>query len=181
MILNNLNPHCFIAWSHLTFDLCLTPFPGVHQHRICQHGDQQSGWHPGDQVQVGGAWADLHWEVEHWQHSGHRDHSGGPGQDQVFFRSGCNVLNSVFFNQQLLEGGYKPRSNPITGMLIGEDGIMVMTGAESLEWYQMHQTGVWCHSICPVPDIIMSRPPLSSLHWFLSMVVNCTADMGRKL
>ena len=24
---------------------------------------------------------------------------------------------------------------------------------------------VWCHSICSVPAIIMSRPPLSSLHW----------------
>jgi hypothetical protein len=25
----------------------------------------------------------------------------------------------------------------------------------------------WCHSICSVPVIIMSRPPLSSLHWFV--------------
>ena len=25
---------------------------------------------------------------------------------------------------------------------------------------------VWCHSICSVPSIIMSRSPLSSLHWY---------------
>ena len=28
----------------------------------------------------------------------------------------------------------------VGGTLIGEDGLVVMTGAESVEWYQMHQT-----------------------------------------
>jgi hypothetical protein len=44
-----------------------------------------------------------------------------------------------------------------------------MTRAESVEWYQIHQThwfpGVWCDSICSVRAIIMSCSPLSSLHW----------------
>jgi hypothetical protein len=28
----------------------------------------------------------------------------------------------------------------VGGTLIGEDGLVVMAGAESVEWYQLHQT-----------------------------------------
>lgn len=45
--------------------------------------------------------------------------------------------------------------------LIGENGLVVMAGAKGVEWY----------SICSVPAIIMSRPPLSSLHGLLSYSV----------
>jgi hypothetical protein len=48
----------------------------------------------------------------------------------------------------------------VGGTLIGETGLMVMTGAESVEWYQLHQTYGFqfflCHSMCAVPAIIMS-------------------------
>jgi hypothetical protein len=61
-----------------------------------------------------------------------------------------------------------PTSQEVGGTLIGEDELMVMTGVEFMERYQIHQAHgfhvFWCHSICAIPAIIMSRPPLSSLH-----------------
>jgi hypothetical protein len=44
-------------------------------------------------------------------------------------------------------------------------------GMVSNTWFP----GVWCHSICSFPAVILSRPPLSSLHW-----CSCTvADVWR--
>ena len=44
--------------------------------------------------------------------------------------------------------------------------LIIMAGAESVEWYQIHQKhGFYVfYSIHSVPAIIMSRPPLSCLH-----------------
>ena len=59
----------------------------------------------------------------------------------------------------------------VGGTLIGENGLMVMTGAESVEWYQTWFPGVWCHSICSVPAIIMSRSPLRSPLWYIQYII----------
>ena len=48
------------------------------------------------------------------------------------------------------------------------NGIKHMNGMVSntwMEWYQTHEWNVWYHSIHSIPAIIMSHPPLSSLHW----------------
>ena len=49
-------------------------------------------------------------------------------------------------------------SQEVGGTLIGEDGLVVMAGAESVEWYQIIKHMVTIYS---VPAIFMSRPPLS--------------------
>lgn len=63
-----------------------------------------------------------------------------------------------------------PHSQEVGGTLIGEDRLQVMTGAESVEWNQIHQTRGFHVSdaipFCSVLAIIMSRAPLSSLRWF---------------
>lgn len=74
----------------------LSPSPaGVHQHGLCQHRDQQGVWIPGDKVQVGGAWTDLHGKVEHRQHPGDRDRPGRPGWGELFLWmsvGSCRIL-----------------------------------------------------------------------------------------
>ena len=48
-----------------------------------------------------------------------------------------------------------------------EDGLTVMAGAELVGWYQMHDFHVFDNIPCsPFLAIVMSRPPLSSLHWW---------------
>ena len=46
----------------------------------------------------------------------------------------------------------------------GWSGISGMASNTSNTWFPWFP-GVWCHSIRSNPDIIVSRPPLSSLHW----------------
>jgi hypothetical protein len=62
---------------------------------------------------------------------------------------------------------HKPQE--VGGNVIGEDRLMVMTGEELVEWYQIHQThGFQVFYAIPFAlfqAIIMSRPPLSSLLW----------------
>ena len=70
----------------------------------------------------------------------------------------------------------------IGGTLIGEDRLVVMAG---IEWYQIHQTHGFhvFDAILFIPDIIMSRPPLSSLHWLPRVVamVNNTSVHAKLL
>ena len=70
--------------------------------------------------------------------------------------------------------GYVCVSHEVGGTLTEEDGLMVTTGAESVEWYQMHQTHGFhgfqvfdAIPFAPFTAIIVSRPPLSSLHWWV--------------
>lgn len=51
----------------------------------------------------------------------------------------------------------------VGGTLIRKDRLVVMAEAEYLEWYQIHSTHGFRHSIRSVPSIIMSHAPLSSL------------------
>ena len=55
-------------------------------------------------------------------------------------------------------------SQEVGGTFIWEDWLVVMAGAE-LGGTVLNTSNTWfpCHSICSVPAIIMSRPPLSSL------------------
>ena len=63
-----------------------------------------------------------------------------------------------------LDKMYATKLQEVGGTLIGVDGLVLMAGAELVEWYQLHQT----HGLMPFhlldESIIMSRPPLSSLH-----------------
>ena len=63
-------------------------------------------------------------------------------------------------------------SQEVGGTLIGEDGLVAITGAESGEWYQIQETHGFhgfqvfdAIPFAPFPAIVMSRPPISSLLW----------------
>jgi hypothetical protein len=52
----------------------------------------------------------------------------------------------------------------VGGTLIGEDGLVVMAGAELVEWYQTH--GFYAFdAILFAPFQPLLCPTLSSLHW----------------
>ena len=64
--------------------------------------------------------------------------------------------------------------------LIGEDGLVVMAGAE---WYQVHGFHVF-DAIRSIPAIITSHPSLSSLHWCtVSMCVHvvCVSELSESV
>lgn len=64
---------------------------GVQDLWFLQHWHQQSGGHPGDQIQEVRVWSDLHREVEYWQHPGHRDHHWRPGLNASSITEWCLI------------------------------------------------------------------------------------------
>jgi hypothetical protein len=63
----------------------------------------------------------------------------------------------------------EPLSQEVGGTVIWENGLVVMTGAASVElvsntWFPWFPD-VGSHSICSVPDIIMGRPPV--IHYII--------------
>ena len=63
------------------------------------------------------------------------------------------------------------------GTFNGEDGLIVMA---EMEWYQTHQTPGYhvFEAITVTPFIIMSRPPLTSLHWSRPMTPSPNPKKG---
>jgi hypothetical protein len=53
-------------------------------------------------------------------------------------------------------------SQEVGGTLIGKDRLMVIAETEYVEWYEIQIHSF--HVFDAVPGIIMSSPPLSSLH-----------------
>jgi hypothetical protein len=63
------------------------------------------------------------------------------------------------------------------GILIGVDGLVEMAGGESYQIPQTHGSMPF-HSIRSIPAIIMSHPPLSSLHcWNVKVKEKCVIEI----
>ena len=79
---------------------------------------------------------------------------------------------SCFTNRLILHGMHAGHRWPLNwGERARGNGwsrISEMVSNTSNTWFQWFP-GVWCHSICSVPAIIMSHPPLSSLLWCWGM------------
>jgi hypothetical protein len=49
-------------------------------------------------------------------------------------------MTYISANKHPLQINTRSISHEVSGTLIGEDGLMVMAGMESVEWYQIHTT-----------------------------------------
>ena len=93
-------------------------------------------------------------------------HSGLKHEEDSWLRGWFHICSSSQ-RQCIFSGLSCTIPQVVGGTLIGEDGLMVMTGGELVEWYQINQPHVfhafWCHSLRSKHYYELSSPPAVSI------------------